>query len=39
VKYALSLMKICDPYVRLPLSEPNDKVKQALSQLIKAYSK
>jgi len=37
VKYALSLLKICDPYVRLPLCEPNDKVKQTLSQLIKNY--
>ena len=37
IKYALSLLKVCDPYVRLPLSEPNDKVKHTLSQLIKNY--
>lgn len=37
IKYALSLLKKCDPYVRLPLAEPNDKVKQTLSQLIKNY--
>jgi 4-hydroxy-tetrahydrodipicolinate synthase len=39
IKHALSLLKICDPYVRLPLCEPNDKVKQALNQLIKSYTK
>lgn len=37
VKYALSLLKKCDPYLRLPLCEPNDKVKQTLAQLIKNY--
>lgn len=37
IKYALSLLKKCDAYVRLPLAEPNDKVKQHLAQLIKAY--
>lgn len=37
IKYALSLLKKCDPYVRLPLTEPNDKVKQTLAQLIKKY--
>ncbi|PBQ34099.1 4-hydroxy-tetrahydrodipicolinate synthase [Sphingobacteriaceae bacterium] len=37
IKYALSLLKKCDPYVRLPLCEPNDKVKQTLAQLIKKY--
>ena len=37
IKYALSLLKKCDPYVRLPLCEPSDKVKQALSHLIKHY--
>ncbi|MBA3680421.1 MAG: 4-hydroxy-tetrahydrodipicolinate synthase [Bacteroidetes bacterium] len=37
IKYALSLLKKCDPYVRLPLVEPNDKVKQTLKQLIKNY--
>jgi 4-hydroxy-tetrahydrodipicolinate synthase len=37
IKYALSLLKKCDPYVRLPLVEPNDKVKQALKQLVKNY--
>ncbi len=37
IKYALNVLKKCDPYVRLPLCEPNDKVKQALAQLIKNY--
>jgi 4-hydroxy-tetrahydrodipicolinate synthase len=37
VKYALSLMKKCHPYVRLPLCEPNDKVKSALDNLIKKH--
>jgi 4-hydroxy-tetrahydrodipicolinate synthase len=37
IKYALSLMNICQPYVRLPLVEPNDKVKQKLKDLIKRY--
>jgi 4-hydroxy-tetrahydrodipicolinate synthase len=37
VKYALSLMNKCQPYVRLPLSEPSEKVKDALKKLIKAY--
>lgn len=37
IKHALSLLKICEPYVRLPLCEPNDKVKQALSKLVKNY--
>lgn len=37
VKFALSLLKKCAPDVRLPLSEPNDKVKQELSRLIKNY--
>ncbi len=37
IKYALSLMKKCDPYVRLPLVEPNDKVKHTLKQLVKNY--
>lgn len=37
IKYALSLLKKCQPYVRLPLCEPNDKVKQTLKQLIKNY--
>lgn len=39
IKYALSLLKIADPYVRLPLAGPNDKVKQALQKLIKARKK
>jgi 4-hydroxy-tetrahydrodipicolinate synthase len=39
VKYALSLLKKCEPYVRLPLSEPNEKVKQALRNLVKDYLK
>lgn len=37
IKYALSLLKKCDPYVRLPLTEPSDKVKQTLAQLIRKY--
>jgi len=37
IKFALSELKKCKPYVRLPLCEPNDKVKQGLSQLIKNY--
>ncbi len=37
IKYALSLLKICDTYVRLPLCEPNEKVKQTLTHLIKQY--
>jgi 4-hydroxy-tetrahydrodipicolinate synthase len=37
IKFALSLLKKCGPFVRLPLSEPNDKVKQALTQLIKNH--
>lgn len=37
IKYALSLLKICDTYLRLPLVEPIDKVKQKLKDLIKKY--
>lgn len=37
IKFALHLLKKCGPYVRLPLCEPNDKVKQALTQLIRNY--
>lgn len=37
IKYALSLLKKCDTYVRLPLCEPNDKVKKTLAELIKKY--
>lgn len=37
IKFALGLLKKCSPYVRLPLCEPNDKVKQTLTQLIKNY--
>lgn len=37
IKYALSLLKICDTNLRLPLVEPNDKVKQKLKDLIKRY--
>jgi 4-hydroxy-tetrahydrodipicolinate synthase len=39
VKYALSLLKITGPDVRLPLCGPADKVKVALQKLIKAYKK
>lgn len=35
IKYALSILKITDPYLRLPLVEPNEKVKQKLKDLIK----
>jgi 4-hydroxy-tetrahydrodipicolinate synthase len=37
VKFALNELGLCDPYVRLPLCEPNDGVKQKLKQLIKSY--
>ncbi len=37
IKQALSVLKICDTYVRLPLVEPNDKVKQKIKDLIKKY--
>ena len=37
IKYALSLLKKCEAYVRLPLCEPNDKVKQTLEKLIKTH--
>lgn len=37
IKHALSEIGVCKPFVRLPLVEPNDKVKQTLSQLIKNY--
>lgn len=37
IKFALSLLKICQPYVRLPLCEPNDKVKETLTKLLKNY--
>ena len=37
IKYALNLLKKCETFVRLPLSEPNDKVKQSLKQLLKNY--
>jgi 4-hydroxy-tetrahydrodipicolinate synthase len=37
IKCALSVLKICDPYLRLPLVEPNDKVKQKIKELIKRY--
>lgn len=36
IKYALSLMKIIDTYVRLPLVEPNANVKQKLKDAIKS---
>lgn len=37
VKFALSELKLCKPNVRLPLTEPNDKVKETLQRLIKNY--
>jgi 4-hydroxy-tetrahydrodipicolinate synthase len=39
IKYALSLLKICDSHVRLPLAEPNDNVKEALKKLLKQYGR
>ena len=36
IKYALSILNLCESNVRLPLCEPNDKVKQALKNLMKA---
>lgn len=36
VKQALSHLGICDSYVRLPLCEPNDKVKAQIKTLVKA---
>lgn len=35
IKYALSLIKIGEPFLRLPLVEPNDKVKQKLKLILK----
>lgn len=35
VKHVLSLMKIMEPYVRLPLVQPNDKVQAKLRELVK----
>lgn len=37
VKFALSELGLCKPYVRLPLCEPNDGVKSKLKKLIKEY--
>jgi 4-hydroxy-tetrahydrodipicolinate synthase len=37
IKYALSVLKKCEPYVRLPLGEPNDAVKEKLNALMKNY--
>ena len=37
IKEALSILNICEPYLRLPLCEPNDGVKHTLKQLIKNY--
>jgi 4-hydroxy-tetrahydrodipicolinate synthase len=37
VKHALSRLKITEPYVRLPLCEPANAVKEKLNQLIKNY--
>lgn len=37
IKHALSRMKITESYVRLPLCEPNNAVKEKLNQLIKNY--
>lgn len=37
IKYALSAMKITETYVRLPLVEPNDKVKQKIKEFVKKH--
>lgn len=37
IKFALSLLKIGGPHVRLPLCEPNEKVKSTLTQLMRNY--
>jgi len=37
IKFALSILKKCEAYVRLPLCEPNSQVKQQLTQLIKNF--
>ena len=37
IKHALSRLKITEPYVRLPLCEPSDSVKEKLNHLIKNY--
>lgn len=37
VKYALSLLKKCQPFVRLPLAEPAERVKKELTRLMKNY--
>ncbi len=37
IKHALNKLKITEPFVRLPLCEPNDGVKQKLNDLIKNY--
>jgi 4-hydroxy-tetrahydrodipicolinate synthase len=39
IKFALSLLRICGPDVRLPLTEPNEKVKKALTALVKNYKR
>ncbi len=35
IKHALHIMKVCSPFLRLPLTEPNQKVKDKISALIK----
>lgn len=37
VKYLLSLLNVCEPYVRLPLVLPSDKLKQKISSLAKLH--
>jgi 4-hydroxy-tetrahydrodipicolinate synthase len=37
IKQALNILNICGTTVRLPLVEPNDKVKQKLKELIRKY--
>ncbi len=37
IKHALNKLKITETYVRLPLCEPNNSVKEKLDQLIKNY--
>lgn len=37
IKCALNAMKIAETYVRLPLVEPNDKVKQKIKEFVKKH--
>ncbi len=37
VKYALSLLKKCSPYLRLPLVEPREETKQEISKALQKF--